>query len=227
MLQGAVTGLCWAVLPGAAAGEAALHLYSLSADGALLAWGPLPLTLGDLFGAGRGGRAPGSASPAASPLSRPVDLAAQLSAAGALEAAGDAEGGLGDLPSWRSSPRQQTITAFTVQLPGGPAADALAGAGGHLLAVASQGGRAAVLAAGAPTAPGCPPELRLLWAAAGAPGAAAIRCAAARPQGQLWLRCLHVSIYATPCCQAASARFPLAALQPPLLLPGWLAAGRR
>lgn len=171
-----MTDLCWTPAPAAtpdAAEQPAVQLYSLSADGALLLWGPVPLPLVELFASGKaaGGSAGSSAAswaapagrPAVAALASPLDLRTHLAAAAAEGAAA---------ASWLSS-QQLSITAFAVLPPGSPAAAAAGGS--HLLAVALAGGGLAVLSAGAAAPAAGEPALRLLWASGGVAGAAHVR----------------------------------------------------
>ena len=170
-LQGAIVDVRWVPAPSApgAATAAAVQLYSLSADGTLLLWGPLPLQLSDLFastkaGGGGGGGSSSSSSSWAAPggrvaaaLSSPVDVAARLAAM-----AGE---GLG--------PAQQSlsVTAFAVLPSASPDAPAAEGACRDLLAVALKGGATAVLQSRGPAAAaavaGGEAPMQLLWSTDG------------------------------------------------------------
>lgn len=180
--QGAVADLCFVPAPSAAAAAAeqpGVQLYSLSADGALLLWGPLPLPLIELFSsskaaAGAAGSSAASWSapggkPGSAALASPVDLRSLLASAAAASAAA----GGGAAASWLASQPQLSVTAFAVAQPGSPAAAAAGSA--HLVAVAVAGGGLAVLGADAPSGAGGEPALRLLWASGGGAGAATAR----------------------------------------------------
>lgn len=187
--QAAVVDVRWALaapLPVSAAEAApppsALQLYSLSADGTLLLWGPLPQPLPDLFPASKGHRGPsgaagGSWAPPASQLAAalgaPLDVGAQLAAAGA---------GPGAVATAAAcfGAAQPTLTALAVaRLPaahpgprlaaGAPISAAAAAPGSaHLLAVAARGGAVAVLRVTPPSAGAAgATSLELLWAAPG------------------------------------------------------------
>lgn len=181
LLQGAIVDVCWARAAAPAGSDAAAGatLYSLSADGALLRWGPLPLPLSDLFTSRKGGSgglaaaaaseasggggswaAPGGKpSAAAAALASPADVRAQLAAAAA------AKGGAVDAAAWLGILQDQPpppITAFAMHAPPGE------GPQGHLLAVAVQGGGVAVLSA-------VGPDAALLWASGGGGSGAPIR----------------------------------------------------
>ncbi len=177
--------LCWTPAPAALGPDGgeqpAVQLYSLSADGTLLLWGPVPLPLIDLFSSGKaaGGSNASSSSaaswsapasrPGAAALASPVDVRTHLAAAAAAAAA---EGGAS--AAWLSSQPQLSVTAFAVLQPGSPAADAAGGR--HLLAIALAGGGVALFSATGAAAAGGEPLLRLLWANGGASGAPTVRC---------------------------------------------------
>lgn len=168
--------MCWVPAPATSAAEPAVQLYSLSADGALLLWGPVPLPLSDLFtsskpASGAGSSSTSWAAPGGKPaaLGSPLDVGAQLAAAAA---AGDVPAGAASwLGSLQQQPQQQpALTAFAVQPPGSQASlaagsETAEGASCHVLAAAVHGGGVAVLLAGsASSAAGGAPSLRLLWA---------------------------------------------------------------
>ena len=172
-----MTDLCWTLGPTApplAGEQPAVQLYSLSADGALLLWGPVPLPLIDLSSSSKaasgstGSSAASWSAPGSKPTSHagPVDLRAHLAAAAAIEGGGAA--------TWLSSQQQLSITAFAVLQPGSPAAGAAGSS--HLLAAAFAGGCVAVFGAASCVSGGAEAALRLLWASSGAAGAATLRC---------------------------------------------------
>ncbi|KAL4424453.1 hypothetical protein ABPG77_006391 [Micractinium sp. CCAP 211/92] len=177
--KAAVVDLRWAL---AGPSAAALQLYSLSADGTLLLWGPLPQPLPDLFPASKGHRPPGGdasgswappASKLAAALGGPLDVGAQLVAVAAAAAAAGA--GPAAAAAACIGAAQPTVTAVAVaDLPTGSrlpvqASMAAAGAPGcHLLAVATQRGAVVVLRVAPQMAgPAAATSLELLWAAAG------------------------------------------------------------
>lgn len=177
-LQAAVADVRWALAAAPTGLSAGLHLYSLSADGTLLLWGPLPQPLQDLFpsgSAGRGLRGGSGSTSWASPSSKlaaavgsPLDVGAALASAVAAAAAVNATAEAASLLGGAARP---TITAVSAQAPGAPMPTAAGGveAGGHLVAVAVHGGGLAVLWV-EPLAQGGTPgqaSFRLLWSTSG------------------------------------------------------------
>lgn len=147
-------------------GPPGLQLYSLSAEGGLLMWGPLQQPLADLFRSGQSGASGSAGSSWAQPgstlaalLGSPLDVRALLAATAAAEGPPSEAA-----TSWRAA-EQPAVVAVALLQAGSPAAEA-AGAGGHLLAVAARDGALAVLHATPATAVGGL-TLRLLWATPG------------------------------------------------------------